>query len=481
MSVRYQRVATLKTADAFAQHLAGGGIDLPFDRVLEEPVTSPLASTFTIGDRTLLNRFAILPMEGWDGTTSGEPSDLTERRWKRFGESGASFIWGGEAVAVRHDGRANPNQLMLSPATAPKIGALVETLHRAHADRFGHASADAVYLGLKLTHSGRFAKYREDFSPDPQVAYAHPVLDRRFPKGVRMLSDDDLDRLCDDFIAAARIVRDLGFHFVDLKHCHGYLGHELLSAVDRPGKYGGSIDNRLLFLRTIVEGVRATAPGLEIGVRLSVFDTTPYRPGPDRTGVPEVPTDASYHYAFGRLDDHDMDATLSDSREMLTRLRAMGIHLVCATAGSPYYCPHVQRPALFPPSDGYEPPEDPLHGVARQIDATGRLKQWFPDMTIVGSGYSYLQEWLPNVGQRAVREGRVDFVGLGRMVLSYPEMPADVLAGRPLRRAAICRTFSDCTTGPRNGLVSGCFPLDKFYTNHPHHERLKAAKLAADA
>jgi hypothetical protein len=62
------------------------------------------------------------------------------------------------------------------------------------------------------------------------------------------------------------------------------------------------------------------------------------------------------------------------------------------------------------------------------------------------------------------------------MVLSYPEFAADVLAGRPLRRASICRTFSDCTTGPRNGLVSGCYPLDKFYGAHPDNQKLKAAK-----
>jgi hypothetical protein len=97
----------------------------------------------------------------------------------------------------------------------------------------------------------------------------------------------------------------------------------------------------------------------------------------------------------------------------------------------------------------------------------------------VGTGYSYLQEWLPNVAQHEVRRGRVDFVGLGRMVLSYPDLPADVLAGRPLRRASICRTFSDCTTGPRNGLVSGCFPLDPFYVAHPDAERLKDAKAPA--
>ena len=89
----------------------------------------------------------------------------------------------------------------------------------------------------------------------------------------------------------------------------------------------------------------------------------------------------------------------------------------------------------------------------------------------VGSGYTYLQEWLPHVAQRTVRLGMTDFVGLGRMVLSYPDLPADVLGGRPLKRKSICRTFSDCTTGPRLGLVSGCYPLDDTYTNHPHAAR----------
>ncbi len=479
MSVRYPRIASFKTAEAFAGHLTSSHIGLSFDPALSAP--SALAESFALPDRVLANRFAILPMEGWDGTLDGQPSDLTRRRWTHFGESGASFIWGGEAVAVRNDGRANPNQLMLSPRNAAGIGELATLLRRSHAEKFGARSADALLLGLQLTHSGRFSKHRPDFVPDPLVAYAHPWLDRRFPGGVHILTDDELDRLCEDFITAARLAWDLGFHFVDLKHCHGYLGHELLSARDRPGRYGGSLDNRLRFLRTIVDGIRATVPGLQIGVRLSAFDTPPHVPGPERTGVPVVGADAAYPYAFGRLDETDWDGTLADSRAMLTALQGMGIRLVCLTAGSPYHCPHVQRPALFPPSDGYEPPEDPLHGVARQLEATARLKAAFPDLVIVGTGYSYLQEWLPHVGQHAVRTGRVDFVGLGRMVLSYPHMPADVLAGRPLKRQAICRTFSDCTSGPRNGLVSGCFPLDKLYADHPDHAKLKAAKAAAGA
>ena len=157
-------------------------------------------------------------------------------------------------------------------------------------------------------------------------------------------------------------------------------------------------------------------------------------------------------------------------------LAELGIHLVCVTAGSPYYNPHIQRPALFPPSDGYQPPEDPLVGVARQIAVTAALKAARPEMIVVGSGYSYLQEWLPHVAQAVVRGGGADFVGLGRMILSYPDLPADVLAGRSFQRKRFCRTFSDCTTAPRNGLISGCYPLDPYYKSRPEAEELDKIK-----
>ena len=75
-----------------------------------------------------------------------------------------------------------------------------------------------------------------------------------------------------------------------------------------------------------------------------------------------------------------------------------------------------------------------------------------------------------------MREGWVDFVGLGRMVLSYPDLPADVLERGQLDRRLLCRTFSDCTTAPRSGLVSGCYPLAPFYRDRPEHRRLKERK-----
>jgi 2,4-dienoyl-CoA reductase-like NADH-dependent reductase (Old Yellow Enzyme family) len=474
--VSYPRVASLKTAAAFREHLRHCGAAIEFDDALDPPATSPLARPFELDGVRVGNRFCILPMEGWDGTPDGRPSDLTRRRWQRFGLSGAKLIWGGEAVAVQFDGRANPNQLVISETTKPDLAALRATLVASHREAFGtHADGD-LHVGLQLTHSGRYAQPSVKGRAEPRVAYAHPLLDRRFPNGVTMMTDADLDRLVERFVAAAKEAWDAGFAFVDIKHCHGYLGHELLSARSRDGKYGGPIENRTRFVREVTAGIRATVPRLGLAVRLSAFDMIPFRKSDTGVGVPETSA-VPYRSAFGYLDDDaHLDAALADAKELLGILERLGIRWICITAGSPYYNPHMQRPALFPPSDGYLPPEDPLIGVARQIAGTARLKRAFPNLAIVGSAYSYLQEWLPNVAQHTVRAGMTDFVGLGRMVLSYPQLAADVLAGRPLQRKLVCRTFSDCTTGPRLGLVSGCYPLDAFYVEHPDAERLKALK-----
>jgi 2,4-dienoyl-CoA reductase-like NADH-dependent reductase (Old Yellow Enzyme family) len=475
----FPRIASLKTAAAFRAHLALNDISLPFDETLAAPGRSPLAAPIQVDGRRVGNRFCILPMEGWDGTPEGEPSELTIRRWQHFGSSGAKLLWGCEAFAIRHDGRANPHQLMLTPRTLPAVARLRTTLIEAHRQRFGDDADADLLVGLQLTHSGRYARPDVYDRPAPLTATANPVLDRRFANGVHVLTDDELPRLVGEFVAAAKLAHEAGFAFVDLKHCHGYLGHELLGSRSRPGPYGGSLENRTRFMREIIEGIRATVPGLMIGVRLSVFDTTPYRPGANRVGEPE-PDDYD-GFGFGVLTDRGMDAALDDARFVIRLLSGLGVRAICVTGGTPYYNPHVQRPALFPPVDGYEPPEDPLRGVARQIDATARLKAEFPEVAFVGSAYSYLQEWLPHVGQHVVAAGMTDFVGLGRIALSYPDLPVDVLAGVPLKRKFICRTFSDCTTGPRMGLVSGCYPLDPHYAARPEAPRILAVRTARSA
>lgn len=476
MMTEYRRVAQLKTAEQFRDYLAALALDLPFDEALTAGPDAPLAQPISSRKFTIGNRFCVLPMEGWDGTTDGRPTELTIRRWERFGLSGSKLVWGGEAVAVRPDGRANPHQLMIIPDTLDDLAALREKLVAAHTAHVG-STADLV-VGLQLTHSGRFARPNPGGGLVPRIAYRHPILDAKFgiSDDSALMSDDELDQLVGQFVEAAGLAHQIGFDFVDIKHCHGYLGHELLSAVDRPGKYGGSFENRTRFLRDIVAGIRTHVPDLDIGVRLSAFDLIPFKPGVTHTGEP-VAYAGDYPYAFGGAGD-GTGIDLTESKRFLDLLHELDIDLVCLTAGSPYYTPHILRPALFPPSDGYLPPEDPLVGVARQIRVVAELKRHRPELVIVGSGYSYLQEWLPNVAQHVVRTGMVDLVGIGRLMLSYPDMPADVLAGRPLQRKRICRTFSDCTTAPRNGLVSGCYPLDDFYKNRAEFDALQAAKKA---
>jgi 2,4-dienoyl-CoA reductase-like NADH-dependent reductase (Old Yellow Enzyme family) len=471
---RYPRISSLRTPAALRARLAALGLELPCDDELEAGPGSPLGRALPLGAGLVApNRFVIQPMEGWDGTRDGFPTPLTERRWRRFGASGAGWIWGGEAVAVRPEGRANPHQLVLDARTAPALAQLREAL----LDEARRAGGPEPVVGLQLTHSGRWS------APDPgarrpRVAHRHPLLDRRSGIGGddAVLRDDEVDALVADFARAAALAAGAGFAFVDVKHCHGYLLHEFLCARERTGRYGGaSLEARTRLAHALVAAVREAAPGLRIGVRLSVFDALPHRTGASGQGEPE-PCARPYRLGFGIDPAHPSRIDLDEPTAFVHALRGRGVEWINVTAASPYYAPHVQRPALFPPSDGYPPPEDPLAGVARLLGAARDLKRAVPDAVIVSSGWSYLQEWVPHVAQACLRAGWFDAVGLGRMALSYPELPADALAGRPLARRRLCRTFSDCTTAPRKGLVSGCYPLDDFYRTRPERAALQAAK-----
>jgi 2,4-dienoyl-CoA reductase-like NADH-dependent reductase (Old Yellow Enzyme family) len=406
-------------------------------------------------------------MEGWDGTAGGRPTELTFRRWKHFGLSGAKLIWGGEAVAVRHDGRANPNQLAINEHSNDDLNALRETVTGSTTD---------LFVGLQLTHSGRYSRPNAHNRPEPKILYRHPILDQRLgiSSDYPLLTDGNIREIVEDFCKAAVLAQDAGFDFVDIKHCHGYLGHEFLSAYTREGDYGGSFENRTRFLREVVQGVSAAAPRLQIGVRFSAFDTVPFHRDMFGTGTPEPLR--PYRWGFGVNVENPTEYDLDEPIQFMRLLSELGVTLVNISAGSPYYNPHVQRPAFYPPSDGYLPPEDPLLGVARQMEVTRTLKQKFPELIIVGSAYSYLQDFLPHVAHAAVREGWTDCVGLGRVILSYPSLPLDVIQGRKLQRKKICRTFSDCTSAPRAGLPSGCYPLDLEYKQSENAVLLKKLK-----
>ena len=478
------RIGSVKDVGSFQDHLRALNLQIPCDLEIVAGAQSPLRWPVDRGPFKIGNRIAVQPMEGWDATLNGAPSENTFRRWRRFGRSGGKLIWGGEAVAVCHEGRANPNQLLASPRTQEGLARLRSVLRDEHIRTTG--SDDGLLIGLQLTHSGRYSRPNENTRPEPRILYRHPLLDRRMklPPDYPRLSDHEIESIIEAFHQAAFIAWQSGFDFVDIKHCHGYLGHEFLSAHTRNGRYGGSFEGRTRFLREVVQGIRSLCPRLHIGVRLSAIDTVPFHSDPGQsindkssTGVAEMCPDLiPYRWGFGVNPLNPKESDLSESMRFLSLLEELGIQLVNITAGSPYYNPHIQRPALYPPSDGYLPPEDPLVGVARQMEATRQLKQRFPNLLIVGSAYTYLQDFLPNVAQAVVRQGWADFVGLGRMILSYPELLWEASAGVQIHRKLVCRTFSDCTTAPRNGLPSGCYPLDKYYKDSDLAEKLKDIK-----
>lgn len=460
-----------RTAADLRAHLHTLGT--PFDLDDEVRAGGPLAQPLPrpLWGRTVGNRFATHPMEGWDGTADGAPTADTLRRWRNFGRSGAAVVFGGEAFAVRPDGRANPRQLCFGPDSERHLGDLLAEVAAGAAE----AECPRPLVGLQLTHSGRFARPLGPLAP--LVAHHHPLLLRKYgqPAALPLLTDGELEAIGACYVPAAVAAQRAGFHFVDVKCCHGYLLHELLASKTRPGPYGGSLQNRMRLFERIVAAIRAACPGLGIAVRLSAGDTVPYEPHPaGRVGRPmtEPGVDPTQlHFGVSAADPTVPD--VAEAILFVRRCAELDIPLVNVTMGSPYWNPHLQRPAAYPPSDGYLPPVDPLLMVGRHLAAVRELTAACPATTFVGTGYTYLQEWLGHVAQRQVAAGAVHLVGLGRAMLSYPDMPRHLLAGEAPQRRLVCRTFSDCTTGPRNGLPSGCYPLDDHYAGRPEAERIR--------
>jgi len=478
MADHYIKIAQLKTVDAFRERLSELQLDIPIDdEVLSADDGSPMADSLKLGPLTAGNRWCIHPMEGWDANTDGSPTEHTLRRWKNFGLSGAKFIWGGEAAAVQRDGRANPNQTLGMPENERGLVQLREELFAAHQEQF--SDTDDLVVGLQLTHSGRFCRPNSK-QLEPRIAYHHPLLDEKFgidPNDDSIVwTDDQLDDLIVSYVNAAKTSHAAGYSFVDVKACHGYLLHEFLSARSRPGRYGGDFAGRTNLLLSIIRAIQSEVPELVIMVRLSIFDTPPFRTSREPGKPMEYDSLLPYQIGFGVDASDPMQIDLAEPIELLKLLRENNVASINLSCGSPYYNPHIMRPAIFPPSDGYQPPEDPLVGVARQIHCAKTCKEALPELPMVGTGYTYLQDYLPHVAQAVVRKGWIDSVGLGRMVLSYPDLPADTLAGRARQRKKVCRTFSDCTTAPRNGIISGCFPLDAYYKEMDEAKRLKEIK-----
>ena len=428
---------------------------------------SPLAQSAIVADRRVGNRIVIQPMEGCDGKLDGTPDELTYRRYRRFGAGGAKLIWG-EATAVTLESQANPRQLQINRKNVGDFARMLDQCRAAHRESVGN-DADLL-VGLQLTHSGRFAFRR------PILAVHCPVLDpstivdrasgRTAEEPYPLIADEELAELSDAFVTAAGLAYRAGFDFVDVKQCHRYLLSELLAAKTRPGRFGGSLENRTAFARGVIARIRAEFPDKIVATRLNCYDGIAYREGPNKTGEPRDFT-PPYRTGFGTAEDDPSVEDLTEPLEYIGILHEAGVGLLNVTLGCPYFNPHVTRPAEYPPADGYDAPEHPLLGVGRHFRITAAVQAAYPKLAVVGTGYSYLQDYVFHAGSANVAAGNTTFVGIGRAALAYPDAPKDILEKGTLDRKSICRTFSYCTNLMRNKhhptgqYPTGCPPFDK--------------------
>ena len=433
-----------------------------------------VSQTVQVGGLRVGNAMAIHPMEGCDATPDGCPDELTWRRYERFAAGGAKLIWF-EATAVRQDGRANPRQLWIRPENVSEYARLLEMILRTHRERWGRD--DDLLVPAQLTHSGRYSV------PKRSIVYHNPFIDKKSgtPADYPIISDDELERLEDDYVSAAGLVVQAGFRSIDLKTTHGYLLSEMTGAKTREGRYGGSLENRLRFIGNVIGKIRAKfGKELLICMRLGCFDSVPYFCGSeDGLGVPcdyRVP----YPYGFGVDPNDPLREDLTEVKQAIAQFQRWGVSLVNVSLGCPYYNPHVGRPFEKPDDGNYEQPEHPLYGVDRHFRIAGDLQRTFPDLPMVGTGYSWLQKYCINAGARNLAEGNIRFLGIGRGALAYPDFAADAMEKGDLDERRVCKTLTFCTylmrqkNHPLGQFPTGCPPFDK----EGYGEIMKEARAA---
>jgi 2,4-dienoyl-CoA reductase (NADPH2) len=414
-----------KSKDELLRKATGLGFELPFSDDI-----SPLFQSAQVDGYAVPNRLVVQPMEGYDSETDGSPSSLSERRYQRYASGGSGIIWF-EATAVSPEGRSNPNQLWINSKNAVRYKSLNDRVFEIAA----HSGASPL-LVIQLTHSGRYSK-PEGIS-QPLVGAYNSTLDKALP---HILTDKELIIIQNKYIEAAMLSADAGFNAIDIKACHGYLMIDLLAARSRSNSiYGGeAVNERFRFMLETIERIKTELPRIILTTRLNISDL--YRGG------------------FGVNEDGEPD--FSEPLMLVNELRLRGISLINLSMGSPYFNPHVTRPFDNPLPGQKIPDEHPLLGVYKMLNGTALFQKKFPKLFFVGSAYSYLRQYAPNVGAEIIRNGGASFIGFGRSSFAYPSMPADLMKNGQADPSKVCISCSGCTRLIRNFYPGGCVIRDK--------------------
>ena len=400
------------------------------------PLSENLASLFTpltLGDQRIENRIAFQPMEGTDGTHGGAPGPLTIRRYERFANAGPGLIWF-EAVATVPEGRASAHQLYLTDDNVDDFARLIEKMREVCLQKNGY---EPVII-MQATNSGRYSK--PTGKPEPLIAYHCPPLEEGLDLPYRVLTDDDLQRFEAAFEHTAHLSQKAGFDGMDVKCCHRYLACELLSAYTRPGPYGGNYENRTRFLKNAYRAAKAgVTGGFFLTSRLNVYDGFAY---PNGFGVHEG----------------SMEPDLREPIQLIRELKEeFGIPLINVTMGNPYKNPHVNRPYDH---GNYVPDEHPITGLGRMMAGVSEIQSAIPDLPVLGSAFSYLRQFAPNLAAGMVGEGHCAMAGFGRMAFAHPNFVQECRHGT-FDKTNACVSCGGCAALLRAGKPAGCIVRDR--------------------
>lgn len=405
------------------------GLQLPYS----EDAGILLQPTLVSG-KQIPNRLVVQPMEGFDGKKNGSPGELTIRRYLRYAEGGSGMIWF-EATSVSEDGRSNPHQLMLNHDTLGEFKSLVDKTKFHAIKAFG--SSHEPFLVLQLTHSGRYS--RPDGVSSEKVFNKNPWLDIK-DEGKYLYSDEDIERIKDNYIRAIALAKDAGFDAVDIKASHGYLLHEMLGAINRTDSmYGGNFENRTRLLNELYDH----NTDIINSVRLNATDLVPYP------------------FGFGMKKDDSVEIDLDETKKVIKNLSHRNCSLLNITAGIPRYNAHIGRPFDRPVKGSLIPYEHPIEGIVRLIKITAELQMEFPDIPFVGTAYSWLRQYSPYIGAGVIKNNMARFIGLGRNSFAYPDAPRDLMQNGKLDPEKSCISCSRCTELMSFGFNSGCVIRDK--------------------
>ena len=403
-----------------------------------------LLSPIKIGTRECANRFFSQAMECNDADADGNPTDLTYQRYENLfkGEAGLVSL---EAITITDKNRSRMNQLFIMPKNQVALANFVRRMRQVN---------PKALLIFQLTHSGELSnpEFSKRLSVKPLPGFTADVF-----------TEDEFEKIMDDFVLAARMTYDVGADGIDMKFCHGYLGSQILRPYNtRKWKYGGPWENRRQFAFDLYERIRKVIPdeNFLIGSKISVWEGFP---GGSGTAGPNTPV-----------------IDLTEPIDLVKGLEERGAQYFIQSAGSPSITISLTQADKDHPYFAY------LHQYFAKV-----LKENLqPNTVVIGSNYSVFGKGKSKLqavssedsallayGAQNIEKGFVDMIAVGRQSLADPLLPLKLREGRE-SEINYCTTCDNCLELLIQQSPIGCATYNKFYTQVLVKTRKEKGRLA---